>query len=71
MLGLLSSCSDKHLIELSFSMTLSRAVFSSCCYSAIFEVIPSRYTRIPEAPESKSEQARGKQKVKWWNEALS
>jgi hypothetical protein len=39
MLDLLSSCSDKRPIELSFSMTLSRAVFSSCCYSASFEVI--------------------------------
>jgi hypothetical protein len=30
MLGLLTSCFDKRLIELSFLMTLSRAVFSSC-----------------------------------------
>jgi hypothetical protein len=46
-------------------MILSMAVFRSCCCSASFEVIPVQYTRIPGAPGSKSEQARGKQKVKW------
>jgi hypothetical protein len=65
MLGLLSSCSDKHLIKLSFSMTLSRGAFSSCFYSTSFEVIPVRYTRIPEAPGDKSERTRGKRKAKW------
>jgi hypothetical protein len=65
MLGLLSSCSDKRSIKLSFSMTLSRAVFSSYCCSASFEVIPTRYTRIPETLGSKSERARGKRTAKW------
>jgi hypothetical protein len=35
-------------------MTLSRAPFSSCFCSTSFEVIPARYTRIPEALGDKS-----------------
>jgi hypothetical protein len=41
MMDLLSSCSDKRPIAPSLSMTLRRAVFSSCFYSASFEVIPA------------------------------
>jgi hypothetical protein len=54
MLGLLSRCSDKRPIELSSLMTLSRAEFSSCFYSASFEVILAQYTYIPGAPGDKS-----------------
>jgi hypothetical protein len=64
-LGLLSSCSNKHSIELSFLMTLSKVVFNTCFCFASFEVIPVRYTRIPEAPGNKSERTRGKPKAKW------
>jgi hypothetical protein len=51
-MDLLSSFFDMHLIALSFSMTLRRAVFSSWFSSASFVVIPMQYTRILEMPGS-------------------